>query len=416
MSESQGEGKLHLIILNSRYWDRSIEAVYQTLRENSKDAISKYDFKFLKLPEQFSELKSFVVESDLDSISIIGSLREWDSNNCALGIQEYLSEMLIRFQGPRVWVMCFDLHHEIGDLLIGKKSKGSPVSYDGNGKDLEISKLFDILAWPYEHLKDDFDGLDVFANNEQALSAQEQTSLVLSNHKFLQEAFAHRIDFFHSFREREISIFLKIICKIKLLHISVQGSPYPTRKFIDGKLKKSAARLIVEMVIRRLFQALFKVQNFIHARSSRESHLKLNEARNLQFLNQSLISSVSTFSWVDGSYLNYPVRKYIEMPLTNSIIVSPKNASLEAMGFKHLESIVFLDLNHADSELQTIKLISRNKRAEIRRKAVSLVKQNHAVEIQLSRLFEFIELYESETPMTGFLIEGKYKLLKVIKN
>jgi hypothetical protein len=197
-----------------------------------------------------------------------------------------------------------------------------------------------------------------------------------------------------------------------MLHTTVQGSPYKSRQFIDSRLKASSKSHLIKIVIRYIFKVAYKTQGLLHARSWRDKHHKMRKVRNLRFLNQSIISALSSFSWVDGSFLNYPVRKYIEMPLTRSIVISPRSSTLEALGFRHLENIVFLDLNKTDSEIEKIRQISRKKRTEIRNNALKLIEKNHDAETQISRLFEFIESYKSTLPMRGVLRDGQYYLLK----
>lgn len=403
---------MHLLILNSAYWDRSIEAIFQTLKGGPARLLSGYHFKFVKLPEDFENLKNFVDGNIPDSISIIGSLRDWENQGESLRIHLYLSELLRGYEGPRTWVMCFDLHHEISDLLTGQKSKSFQKSANFEGAKLNILEYFDILAWPYEHIKNDFDGLAIFSSSDERSAALKQIEVVLANHKFLQNTFKHRIDFLHSFKLREVSYLTRLLSKVKILHMTVQGAPYKSRQFIDSKLKVSTQSHLIKVVIRYIFQFAYKTQGLLHSNSSKDKFHKMRKVRNLRFLNQSIISAFSSFSWVDGSFLNYPVRKYIEMPLTHSIIVSPRSSTLEALGFRHMDNIVYLDLNKANSEIEKIGKISRKKKAEIRKNALELIKRNHDIEIQLSRLFEFIESYKSTVPMRGVLRDGQYCLLK----
>jgi hypothetical protein len=127
--------------------------------------------------------------------------------------------------------------------------------------------------------------------------------------------------------------------------------------------------------------------------------------RKISYLKLSKICQLSRLVWVDGSYLDYPVRKYFEIPALNGLLVSPENASMQALN-------IFEDWQFTTPE----RLLKSNPRSRIlkgleKKKLIELQKTQllrcHTAEFRLNSLATYIKYYKQHSLIRGYYKSGK---------
>ena len=119
---------------------------------------------------------------------------------------------------------------------------------------------------------------------------------------------------------------------------------------------------------------------------------------------------MSRYSYVDGSYLNYPVRKYFEFPISNSVIVSPNTDVLNSLGFIDQVNCFFLEKNMSIEQLKVISNISKSEYNSILLASRKLISDNHQVTHRLDQLVEYLKIYDGSRVVRGFFVNGSFKI------
>ena len=127
------------------------------------------------------------------------------------------------------------------------------------------------------------------------------------------------IPYIHSFSEN------KLITKEFIFNVPGSLGSYPGRKsFLESMMSN-------KNIVPDSYWLIFDHQ--------RETHKKIQETKDPKYLFLSnyyyndLIAK-SKYNYVDGGVMNYPIRKYIEVPSLGSVILSPEIPALKELGLE----------------------------------------------------------------------------------
>jgi hypothetical protein len=400
----------HILIFNTHYWDRSLAALHRCAIGQVRGDL---EFKAFRMPTHFDSLVEYVSTSDYESLTLVGAFREWPDNPKETSIQNYLLDLFRQSKSPRVWNICFDLHHDLWDLFYGKKTPFPKADDSIDTVNVPLRDYFDMVAWGYEYLDRSHEiPAFVMASSEEQQVWKFRHKKALSTYDAITTQIQNRMDFFHVAELNEIPFPISLLSRLKAIKVSSLGAPYPVRVHI-------------RRLISQLYRTYFLVNFFIYASNFMEKLLnkliRILTRRNynnfsfksyLEFSKQTLVTTLSAYSWVDGSSLNYPVRKYLEVPLCNSVLLSPPSSAVEAMGYVDKESILFVGIPEEPTQLKERLKISRSGRKRIRSNAKGVVARLHSPEARLSQLQEFIANFDVDFQVRTKIQQGEFKVLK----
>jgi hypothetical protein len=393
---------VNVFIVNSKSWDRTIEALWKNLKSQ------KYNSTWLgfKMPEDFKSLTGYIEESydEIRSLTLLGSFRDWEDHEEGISIE--LKDIFANSKLPRVWLMLFDLHHSINDLLHGLKSniKGG---IDGvSSTQIDPTLFFDCLAWGYEHI-DFYNPPDESLFGDQGKFTEAKRTFDLAQDTWLKlcHYFPSRLAFYHCLDLREISSF-RPINLLRMFDVGIPGSLYETRIKARDLFFQSGCSItpsgLISKIFGKLTQVILQLLKVLHIKEGRR---KIEVKRKLSFSKLNLICQLSRFVWVDGSYLRYPVRKYFEVPALNTLLISPENNSIKALEI--FEEWQLVSPEHlTGSNLSQAKIGKRDKKQLIERQKLKLLR-DHTASVRLKALGTFISYLHPNVSTRGYYQQGE---------
>jgi hypothetical protein len=390
-----------------------MEFLYKTLDEKSSPNLKS--FKTFKMPEDFHKLNYAIKKGVINSLILVGSFVNWSDPTNKINISMMLKNIFVSTKTKRVWVIVTDLHHNANDLLNGEKSDKSKTPINFLKINFEGKKYFDILAWTYELIN--------LSKNSQFFTPSLETENMIEintknqfieTQRILRDSFPSRMDFHHCVDLKEIQPWSSLFSKFKFFKFSIQGAPYSSRILMRNLLEQnnymSNYYNYLDRFLNVLITYLVKVsETFFH--SLRARWVFKNRVR---FLKQLFLAGISRYSYVDGSYLNYPVRKYFEFPVSNSVVISPNTDVLKSLGFKDKINCFLLEKNTAIEEIKKISNISASEYSTILLASRKLISDNHQVTHRVEQLLRYLNNYDRNSVVRGFFVNGTFKI-KVVR-
>ncbi len=380
---------MHVVIFNSRYWDRTLEAFYREL--NSKKSKS-LGFEAFKLPNDYSHLRNALTASLTKSLTLVGSFRNLEDPTSRP--DEELLDLFRHSICPRLWILFFDLHHTPEDLILGKKTKlGNDFEVPGPDHFSEYN-FFDMLAWPYEF----FDPQILDLVNYKIPSEEIEHSLfaiaqAVETHKRLIDEFPHRMEFYHCIGRNELKQSFSLVPNFMKFDICIPGAPYITRRIAREFFSQRGFSVMRSDFGLAFLNLFLRLSNWICQllMLPPESRWKLKSL--IKFRYQTFQTGFCRFTWVDGSYLNYPVRKFIEVPLSGSIVLTGDSSVLRALGFLNDFNYRVLKLNNPNQiSLRSMKMESSQIESSFKDLRRTIWEQ-HGAETRVAQLKTFLEKF-----------------------
>ena len=361
------------------------------------------------MPEDFAKLVEVCESTMPSSLTLVGSFKNWPGHPNGLEIQEFLMRLFKSAEIPRVWNISFDLHHDLKDLFYGTKTSPSVLDEARNSLDVFLSDYFNMVAWGYENL-DTHHELPQFLNLEESEREiwNSRHKQAIATKKAIMSQVYNRMDFFHVATIQEIPTLIRILSCFKLMKLSILGAPYPTRVFIQRVSSEISNSYRLVRVLNVSLNFLEKAINKLVRILTRKSYNNVRIKIYLRYLKQTFIAGISTFSWVDGSSLNYPVRKYLEMPLCNSIVLTPYSPTIKAMGFEDNRTVNTVEILNASERLGDIFRTPRKLRKRMRNESKELVLKLHSPSQRLDQLRRFIESYDPNVITSAGIENGTF--------
>lgn len=358
------------------------------------------------MPEDFKSLKNYVGEfhDDMSSLTLLGSFRDWADHEESVSIA--LKELFTNSKLPRVWLMLFDLHHSINDLLHGVKSNIKRDIDGVSSTQIDPTQFFDCLAWGYEHI-DFYNPPDesLFSDQRKFTEAKRVFGLAQETWLNLRHYFPSRLAFYHCLDLKEISSF-RPNNLLRMFDVGIPGSLYETRikardLFFQFGYSITPSDLISK-VFGKLIQVIFQLLKVLHIK---EARLKIAVKHKISFSKLQFICQLSRLVWVDGSYLRYPVRKYFEVPALNALLTSSENNAIKALGI--FEEWQLIDTEHLmGSNLRQAKIGKRDRKVLLERQK-SKILRDHTTTARLKALSTFISHFDPNISTLGYYKEGK---------
>jgi hypothetical protein len=268
--------------------------------------------------------KSFVDprKSQYKSISLMGNFQKMDKGHIPLRVPDYqLYDLWHQLRIPKIWISSMiDLHLGINGMLFGKNTH---TKHDA--KQVAIDS-FDGLAWSYEHFNPD----------ESVMNEvwTERLRLATETGDFLVKNFKNRLDFpwAVNFSTPKREFFAKF-------DFCIPGASYPTRVAIEKSLSKSFTIAPYTSRDNKLKKVVSTCTQLFPPFREIEIPIKTK----LREINMNRLINSSKFTYVDGSYLNYFVRKYLEVTVSGSMLVCAPTDALNMYGF--IENKNYIDVN-----------------------------------------------------------------------
>ncbi len=398
----------HILIFNTRSWDRSLAALHRSAGNKNREG---QKFATFKMPDDFDCLVDFLSVSDFESLTLVGSFRSWSNHPNGNDIQDFLLDIFRNSKSPRVWHICFDLHHDLSDLFYGKKTQFSELHQSKNSLNEPLNNYFDMVAWGYEYLNRNHKLPEFLeATSEEQLLWTLRHTQALMTYDAITSQIQNRMDFFHVVSESEIPFIVHFFKRLKIVKASSLGAPYPTRIFIRQLISRTFRSYELIKILFPTLNFTEKLINKFVRVLTRKDYNNLTIKSYVQFFKQTLISSLSAYSWVDGSSLDYPVRKYFEMPLCNSVLLSPPCSVVRAMGFADKENILFLELSENAYQLEKLLKLSGRDRRRLYSSAKEMVQRLHSPDARLNQLHLFIDNFDKQQIISGSIRKGQFSI------
>lgn len=315
--------------------------------------------------------KSFVdpKKTEYKSYSLIGNFQKLDSRSFLPMNMEDL-ELIRTWKGlkkPRAWISSFiDLHLGIDKMLFGKNTSSIL-----NGESMLV-EFFDSVVWSYEHNSFDF----TIGNNEKNLWENKRYNSYLAN-SFIRKNFKSRLDFPWAIFYPDINFNSK-----KKYDFCIPGAGYPKRKEVHEILKenfKIAPYIFFEGLIIRSTS----IPSKLIPRICNKTFIgKLRE------VNMKKCIKTSKYAYVDGSVLQYFVRKNLEVIALGTTMICPETNPLTMYGFK--KNIHYIEIN--EFLLDPNKFVEQFNEIKLRHEDVTkLIYKNHTFKVRIQQLYEFLE-------------------------
>jgi hypothetical protein len=198
---------------------------------------------------------------------------------------------------------------------------------------------------------------------------------------------AYFIPYIHSFSEN------KLTTKEFIFNMPGSFGAYPGRRSFLASMMQN------KNIVPESYWLIFNYQ--------KEAHKKIQETKDPKYLFLSnyyyndLIAK-SKYNYVDGGVMNYPIRKYIEVPALGSVIISPEILALKDLG---LEKGIHYVLAEGDISLENlINEISEEKYNSILNDSRELIFRLHT---NKKRIDDFINVIQKIN--MGEYIGSEYK-------
>lgn len=394
-----------LIVFNSKYWDRSSEALYRELSKRINKSITS-----LRMPGDFHDLIRLHKETNYDAIILIGDFSCWDYYTVDnIEVSDYLKTLFLESRVPRLWVLINDLHHHADDLLNGRKTLDDKLRNTNISTEFDHMKYFDMLAWPYEHIENISEKFDlpdqVFSENR--VLHLDKMAVAMSTFDKLKNAFPSRMEFYHCVDTNEFRLFPKILYRLKLMKFYVPGRRYPTRSYIESRLIKLKMIKTHQLVASSFVEIILNKSIVLISRIFPENSTKRYK-NFVRFQKHIVMLSLGKFVWVDGSYSNYPVRKYFEIPMCNSLMLTVPSSFLKSLGFQG--DVNCFTMYPGDIGLNKFSFhdLEKNRYISMINAAKEIILSSHKPVNRIAQLLYFLDNYRSNSTIRGFYENNKF--------
>jgi len=401
----------YLIIFNSHYWDRSMDALYKELHKKTDKDITTF-----RMPEDFHDLIRLKEKLHYDKIILVGDFSRWNESRIEnLEVSAYLKKLFLESNAPRVWVLMNDLHHHVDDLLNGRKTADYNLTDINASTEFESIRYFDMLAWPFEYIEDVSNKFDIPENlfSENTDLHLAKMAVALTSYYKLKNAFPSRMDFYHCINAKEFRLFLRFFSGFKLMKFFVPGHRYPTRSYIELHLVKLKKIKNCQLFVNTIIEVLVNKSLVLVSRIFSEKTTK--KIKNfIRFQKHTILISLGKFIWVDGSYSNYPVRKFFEIPMCNSLIVTLPNRFLDSLGFQDRVNCFVINPEEKFIDQVSFSELDTDRYKSMTNLAREIIISNHKPLNRINQLFYYINNYESDLAIRGIFRNNEFIVHKSI--
>lgn len=338
--------------------------------------------------------KSFVVpkKSAYKTYSLFGNFQKLDSRRFQPSnlVDFELIKTWKGFKKPRIWILSMiDLHLGVDKILFGKNTITSL-----NGTNM-IVDFFDSVVWSYEHNSFDFP----LGKNQEDLWEKKRYNSYLAK-SFIQKNFKSRLDFPWAISSPDINIHSK-----KKYDFIIPGAGYPTRKEVNEILRKNY-RIAPYIFSERLINRSISVGSKLIPKIRHDAVLYRSKLREVNMKN---LIKMSKYAYVDGSALQYFVRKYLEVLALGTTMISPESNALTMYGFK--KNIHFIE--KYEFLLNPTKYLERFNDIKLRYEdTTKLINQNHTFEVRVRQLYEFLEGLLNDDNCYGSFEHGTFFIIR----
>jgi hypothetical protein len=290
-----------------------------------------------------------------------------------------------------MWLLFFDLHHTPQDLLVGKKTDRNEAAGSTSHDSFTPLDYFDLLAWPYEHfepieISESFDGV---ADNDitDVKRAYETQQVFIST-------FPDRLEFYHCVSKSEV-VFSRWVSRLpKCFRFSIIGAPYLTRQLARKLLSASGYRIMPQFYFSRVLGFCLRLAAYLHRHLRPNVYAAWRIKSAIKFAYQVVLMSISRFTYVDGSLVNYPVRKYFEAPLAGAIMASPPSKTISALGFTPDKNYVAFHLGSSSfTDSKQGFFLAQSDKKRLIEESRELIANRHTVEKRTLQLRHFLNAH-----------------------
>ena len=367
----------HYILVNHHHiYLPGVRDLIKNFRKNEKFEISHWGGKGPFIDPR---------KSEYESISLLGNFQKMDKGHIPLRVPDYqLYDLWSQLKIPRIWISSMiDLHLGIHDMLFGKNSR---TTHDA--KQVAIDS-FDGLAWSYEHFNPDKSVIDEVWT--------ERLRLANETGDFLVKNFKNRLDFpwavdFPTTKRNSATKY----------DFCIPGASYPTRVAVEKSLSKSftiAPYLSRDKNLKKIISTCVRLFPPIRP-------FEIPVKTKIREINMNRLINSSKFTYVDGSHLDYFVRKYLEVTVSGSMLVCAPTNALNMYGFitnKH-----FIDVN---SFLQNPNIETKMSGNNLKIHEITLLlEKKHSFNARIKQLTDFIENLSNHGTSRGVFKNGIFIL------
>ena len=115
--------------------------------------------------------------------------------------------------------------------------------------------------------------------------------------------------------------------------------------------------------------------------------------------------SKSKYNYTDGGLMGYPIKKYIEIPAMNSILISEEIEAIEDLGYE--KNINFIEYKKGENLIEKIITLDDEKCSNILINSRKLIKNFHTVEIRINNFITICNKILKEQYNSSFYYNGK---------
>ncbi|NBO22047.1 hypothetical protein EBU94_01730 [bacterium] len=352
----------HYILIN---WHQlhlpGIRDLIENLRNDERFEVSHWNSKTFIDPKK-NEYKSY---------SLFGNFQKLDSlNYLPLAVEDHeLINIWSEIRKPRVWISSMiDLHLGINKMMFGKETN--------TRLDAEkiLSNFFDSIAWAYEHNSFDY----VLGNSESDLWKKKLYKSLITS-ALIRDIFKSRLDFPWAVSNQKNHNSPR-----KIYDFCIPGAQYPTRIEMHEFLKadfKIAPYILTDGLITRFVSGAAKL-------SPKIRNNQVLYRGKLREINMNKLIKMSKFAYVDGSKLQYFVRKHLEVVSLETTMICPESNPLTMYGFK--KNLHYIEKN--EFILNPTGYLEQFKDIQLRQDFVAnMIYDNHTFEVRTNQLYRFLE-------------------------
>lgn len=188
-----------------------------------------------------------------------------------------------------------------------------------------------------------------------------------------------------------------IRCQKKSIDISIMGVSYFYRKLYKKKITNNAnLKIFVDGLRCKILWKLISYAKFI---------IFINFFRN-RF---SKIISISKISFTCGSTLDYPVRKFLEIPAKCSLLLCKPFRGYKHFGFKNGINFIIADFNNPNKQIEHL-LKNKDKLNKITKMGMSLILRKHSTKVRQSIINLCLNRIESNKFKGSRWFKGVFKI------
>jgi hypothetical protein len=229
----------------------------------------------------------------------------------------------------------------------------------------------------------------------------------LSTFDKLKNAFPNRMEFYHCIDTNEFRLFPKIFSSLKLMKFYVPGRRYPTRSYIESRLSKLKMIKTHQLVVISFIEILINKSIVLISRIFSENIAKRYK-NFVRFQKHIMLISLGKFVWVDGSYSNYPVRKYFEIPMCNSLMLTVPSNFLNSLGFQSNVNCYTIDPHNLGLNEFSFYDLENNHYISMINAAKEIILSNHKPVNRIDQLLYFIGNYHNNSTIRGFYKNNQF--------